>query len=75
MWDSTTPRFITLDVKSTMPQIKRKFADQGINAVPTNVAGFNSFVTGQVAVLGSAAKGAGARQRVTTFKYDQRRVR
>ena len=42
-----------------MPEIKAKFGDLGISAVPTNVAGFNAFVKEQVAVLGPAVKGAG----------------
>jgi tripartite-type tricarboxylate transporter receptor subunit TctC len=44
-----------------MPEIKKRFADLGITAVPTNVAGFNSFVKEQVAVLGPAVKGAGVK--------------
>jgi len=44
-----------------MPEIKKKFADLGITAVPTNVASFNSFVKEQVAVLGPAVKGAGVK--------------
>jgi len=42
-----------------MPEIRKRFADLGISAVPTNVAGFNNFVKEQVAVLGPAVKGAG----------------
>ena len=41
--------------------IKAKFNDLGISSVPTNVAGFNSFVKEQVAVLGPAVKGAGVK--------------
>ena len=59
MWHMTKPRCITLYVKSTMPQIKRKFVDLGNNAVPMNVAGLNNFAIEQVAVLGPAVKGAG----------------
>ena len=44
-----------------MPEIKKKFADLGISAVPMNVAGFNSFVKDQVAVLGPAVRGAGVK--------------
>ena len=44
-----------------MPEIKAKFNDLGIMAVPTNVAGFNAFVKEQVAVLGPAVKGAGVK--------------
>ena len=44
-----------------MPDIKKKFIDLGITAVPTNVAGFNSFVKEQVGVLGPAVKGAGVK--------------
>ncbi len=44
-----------------MPEIKKKFADLGISAVPMNVSGFNSFVKEQVAVLGPAVKGAGVK--------------
>jgi tripartite-type tricarboxylate transporter receptor subunit TctC len=42
-----------------MPEIKAKFNELGITAVPTNVASFNSFVKEQVAVLGPAVKGRG----------------
>lgn len=42
-----------------MPDIKKRLVDLGITAVPTNVAGFNSFVKDQVAILGPAVKGAG----------------
>ena len=44
-----------------MPEIKAKLNELGISAVPTNVAGFNSFVKEQVAVLGPAVKGAGVK--------------
>ena len=44
-----------------MPEIKAKFNDLGIIAVPTNVAGYNSFVKDQVAVLGPVVKGAGVK--------------
>lgn len=44
-----------------MPEIKKKFAELGITAVPMNVSGFNSFVKEQVAVLGPAVKGAGVK--------------
>ena len=44
-----------------LPEIKKKFADLGITAVPTSVAGFGSFVKDQVAVLGPAVKGAGVK--------------
>lgn len=44
-----------------LPELKKKFADLGISATPTSVAGFNSFVKDQVAVLGPAVKGAGVK--------------
>ncbi|MGA0572931.1 Bug family tripartite tricarboxylate transporter substrate binding protein [Variovorax sp. VNK109] len=42
-----------------MPDIKKKLVELGITAVPTSVAGFNSFVKEQVSVLGPTVKGAG----------------
>ncbi len=42
-----------------MPDIKKKLVELGITAVPTSVAGFNTFVKDQVAVLGPTVKGAG----------------
>ena len=44
-----------------MPEIKKKFADLGITAIPTSVAGFSSFVKDQVGVLGPAVKAAGVK--------------
>ena len=44
-----------------MPEIKAKFGDLGITAAATNVAGFNSFVKEQVAILGPVVKGAGVK--------------
>lgn len=44
-----------------LPEIKAKFNDLGITAVPTNVAGFNSFVKEQVGLLGPTVKGAGVK--------------
>ena len=44
-----------------MPELKKRFVDLGITATPTSVAGFNSFVKDQVAILGPAVKGAGVK--------------
>ena len=42
-----------------MPDIRKKLVELGITAVPTSVAGFNTFVKDQVSVLGPTVKGAG----------------
>ena len=45
----------------TMPDIKKKLVELGIQAVPSSPATFNNFVKDQVAVLGPTVKGAGIR--------------
>lgn len=42
-----------------MPDIKKKFEELGIVAVPQDVATFNAFVKHQVGILGPTVKGAG----------------
>jgi tripartite-type tricarboxylate transporter receptor subunit TctC len=44
-----------------MPEIKKRMADLGITATPTNTAGFVKFVREQVAVLGPVVKAAGVK--------------
>ena len=54
------PNVVYNEVLAT-PEIKKKFAELGINVVLMNVSGFNSLVKEQVAVLGPAVKEAGVK--------------